>query len=100
MAKRSFSSDDIETKSDDYHGGCRYVRTQPDIADKQIASVNIEVTFDEAMRLALAIQSAVLQLNRYKRSTTVGKEMGLLLSIKTDSNAISVIEKRVRPEEE
>jgi hypothetical protein len=39
-------------------------------------------------------------LNRYKRSATEGREMGMLLSIKTDSNTITVIEKRVRPDEE
>jgi hypothetical protein len=29
-----------------------------------------------------------------------GREMGLLLSVKTDSRTITVIEKRVRPAEE
>jgi hypothetical protein len=65
-----------------------------------VKSINIEFTFEEAMRLLVAIQSGVLSLNRYKRSTTHGREMGLLLSIKTDSNTVTVIEKRVRREEE
>jgi hypothetical protein len=97
---RSFSDENIPLKADDYHGLAGYVRTQPDIAEKGVKSVNIEITFEEALRLSLAIQSCVMQLNRYKRSATEGREMGMLLSIKTDSKAITVIEKRVRPQEE
>jgi len=58
------------------------------------------MTFEEALRLSLAIQSCVMQLNHYKRSATEGREMGMLLSIKTDSHTITTIEKRVRPNEE
>ena len=95
--KRSFSDDDIPTKADDYHGLAEYVRTQPDVSAQGVKSINIEMTFEEALRLSLAIQSCVMQLNRYKRSTTVGGEMGMLLSIKTETDTITVIEKRVRP---
>lgn len=63
-------------------------------------SVNIEMTFEEALRLSLAIQSCVMQLNRSKRPATEGREMGMLLSIKTDSNTITMVEKRVRPAQE
>jgi hypothetical protein len=98
--KRSFSDENIPVKADDYHGLAGYVRTQPDIASQGVKSVNIEMTFEEALRLSLAIQSCLLQLNRYKRSATEGREMGMLLSIKTDSNTITVIEKRVKPAEE
>jgi hypothetical protein len=97
--KRSFSDENIPTKADDYHGLADYVRAQPDIGAQGIKSVNIEMTFEEALRLSLAIQSCVMQLNRFKRSTTGGREMGMLLSIKTDSNTVTVIEKRVRPAE-
>jgi hypothetical protein len=87
-------------KADDYHGLAGYVRTQPDIAEKGVRSVNIQMTFEEEMRFSLAVQSCVMQLNRYKRSATKGREMGMVLSIKTESNTITVIEQRVRPEAE
>ena len=93
---RSFSDDNIPTKADDYHGLAEYVRTQPNVAAQGVKSINVEMTFEEALRLSLAIQSCVLSLNRYKRSTTAGREMGLCLSIKTDGTTITVIEKRVR----
>jgi len=97
--KRSFSDENIRIKADDYHGLAHYVRTQPDIAAQGIKSANIELNFDEALKLSLAIQACMMQLNRYNRATTEGSEMGLLLSIKTDSKSITVIEKRVRPAE-
>ena len=95
MARRAFSGD-ITEKAADYHGHAKYVRAQPDLNEKESQSVNIELTFEEAMRLSLAIQSGVLQLNRYNRNTKVGREMGLLLSLKRDSHSISVIEKTVK----
>ncbi len=85
-------------KADDYHGLADYVRTQPDVAAEGIRSLNIEMSFEEAVRFSLAVQSCVLQLNRYKRSATDGREMGMCLSVKTESKTITVIEKRVRPE--
>jgi hypothetical protein len=97
MKRRSFSDNDIPTKAEDYHGLAEFVRTQPDVAANGVKSINIEMTFEEALRFSLAVQSCLLALNRYKRSTTAGREMGLLLSIKTDSNTITVIEKRVLP---
>lgn len=96
MAKRSFSPSDVPEKGDDYHGGCRFIRTKPDIGEQGIKSVNIEIDFDEALRLAAAIQSAVLRLNRYNRSSSKGKLMGLCLSLKSSSRAISVIEQPVK----
>ena len=57
--KRSFSEDGIRTKSDDYHGMAHYVRTQPDVAAQGIKSINIDMSFDEAVKLSLAIQSCL-----------------------------------------
>src|SRR5437764_207058 len=97
---RAFSDANVPTKADDYHGLANYVRTQPDVAAQGVQSINVEMSFEEAVRFSLAVQSCVMQLNRYKRSTVAGREMGLLLSLKTDSNTITVIEKRVRPKED
>lgn len=95
---RSFSDDNLPMKADDYHGLAEYVRTQPDVTAKDVKSINIEMTFEEAVRFSLAVQSCVMQLNRYKRSAKEGREMGMCLSIKTETSTITVIEKRVRPE--
>ena len=96
MAKgRAFSDDNIRKKADDYHGRGGYLRTVPDMVSQGIKSINIEMTFEEAMKLGLGIQACLMQLNRYNRSTTAGREMGLVLSVKTDTNSITVIEKPV-----
>lgn len=93
---RSFSPSGVKEKKTDYHGGCQYVRTSPDMAAKGIKSLNIDLTFAEALRLSTAIQSAVMALNRYDRRDKGGKEMGLCLSVKERGSAISVIEVPIR----
>jgi hypothetical protein len=97
-AKRVFTDHRVPTKAKDNHGGGRYVRTLPDVANKGVGSLNVELSFEEAMRLSVALQSCIMSLNRYKRSTVPGREMGVLLSIKTGNRSISVIEKRIPPE--
>lgn len=93
---RKFSEANLPMKADDYHGLASYIRTQPDIVAKGVKAINIEMSFEEAIRFSLAVQSCVMQLNRFNRATTEGREMGLVLSVKTGSNSITVIEKRVR----
>ncbi len=93
--KRSFSAANIPTKAADYHGTAKYARTSPDVTAKGVESINVQLTFEEALRLSLAIQSCVMSLNRYKRSAVAGRDMGMLLSFKTASKSITVIETAV-----
>ena len=90
---------EIQTKAEDYYGAAGYERTLPDIADNGIKSVNIEIRFEEALKLSLALQSCLSQLNRYNRGSTAGRDMGVLLSIKTDNKSIAVMERRIRSNE-
>jgi hypothetical protein len=93
--KRSFSPEDLPTKAPDYHGTAKYVRTAPDVAAKGVDSINVYMTFEEAIRFSLAVQSCVMNLNKYNRATTAGRDMGLLLSFKTASQSVTVIETAV-----
>jgi hypothetical protein len=97
-ANRVFPGEDAKQKAEDYHGGCTYNRTLPDIKSKDIKSVNIEVAFEDAVKLNLAIQSCLLALNKNNRNTKVGRRMGVVLSIKTDNSSISVMEKKLGEE--
>lgn len=97
MAKRAFTRSDTPEKAADYHGACRYARLSPDVASKGVKSVNIDVTFEEALKLRLALDSCLLAVNRYNRNTTKGRAMGLTLSLKTESGSIAVIETKMRP---
>src|SRR5437870_1671580 len=98
-AKRSFSADDIPTKSADYHGSANYIRTLPDVAARGVRSINVLISFEQALRLSLAVQSCVMNLNKYNRSDAIGREMGLRLSLKTGSKSIAVIEASVTSDE-
>lgn len=99
MAKRAFSPEGTPEKATDYHGACRYVRTSPDVVQKGVKSLNVEMQFEEALKLRLALDSALLSLNRYNRSTSKGKGMGVVLSIKTETLSIAVIDAPVRPQD-
>lgn len=98
MAKRSFTASDTPAKSADYHGRAGFVRLSPDLAKQGIRSLNIEVPFEEALKLRLALDSCLHALNRYDRSTKKGGAIGILLSVKTDNSSIVVIERTIRPE--
>ncbi len=99
MAKsnRSFSPAGVPEKQIDYHGGCRVYRISPDIAIKSVKSVNIVLSFEDTLRLSVAIQAAVLKLNRYNRSAKSGKEMGLCLSLKPETGTLAVFETKLVP---
>lgn len=92
---RIFSNEGVTQKKDDYHGGCRYVRTLPDVAAKGVKSVNVELSFEDALKFSLAVQSALMSINKVSRKNRAGKAMGIVLSIKTDNETISVLEKKV-----
>ena len=83
---------DLKEKSDDYHGKCTYSRIGPPYGGK---SLSIEITFEEAVKLQLALQSCLLKLNRLDRRLKAGKEMGVELSITTENMALKVIEKKI-----
>jgi hypothetical protein len=93
--KRSFSPDGLPMKAADYHGMAKYVRTSPDVTAQGIDSLNVYMTFEEALRFSLAVQSAVMNLNRYNRAAAAGRDMGLLLSLKTADKSVTVIERSV-----
>src|SRR5688572_25622007 len=99
MAKRAFSRSDTPEKAIDYHGACRLTRLSPDVASKGVKSINIEIPFEEALKLRLALDSCLHAVNRYNRSTSKGRAMGVVLSVKTESSSIAVIEAPVRPAE-
>lgn len=96
MPKRAFSPEDTPVKAVDYHGAFGFARLSPDIASKGIKSVNIEITFEEALKLHLAVGSCLQAVNRYNRSTSKGKAMRVVLSLKTESSSIAVIEAPAR----
>jgi hypothetical protein len=89
-------------KAEDYHGSAKYERVSPDISTQEriaepIKSLNFHVTFEEAMKLSLALQSCLMHLNRFHRGQVEGKMMGVELTVHTGTSRIKVIEKSIRP---
>jgi len=97
--KSAFSADDVPCKIDGYHGSAKFERTRPPLEQHEMESVNVEISFEEALKLSQALQSCLMQLNRYHRGTVAGREMGLLLSLKSSNSCIAVIERRIRTKE-
>lgn len=96
MAKTGFGPSDAPEKGRGYHGQGRYVDISPDVAQKGVKSLNINMTMEEALKLRLALDSCLLAINRYNRGTKVGKSTGVCLSVKTGNSSIAVIEAVLR----
>jgi hypothetical protein len=56
---------------------------------------NIEIAFEEALKLNLAIDECVRKLNSYKRSTTAGKRSSLNLAIHLSQGVITINEAKL-----
>jgi len=96
MNNRSFSKSP-DRKAEDYHGSCMIARLpkafRPGVEVAGVPkSINLHVSYEEALKLSVAIQSCVMAMNRYKRSTTEGKNMAMCVSIKFDEQQIAILE--------
>jgi len=81
MSRRAFSREGTPEKAIDYHGACRYSRTLPDVLQKGVKSLNVEMPFEEALKLRLALDSCLFSLNRYtakRAQSTSGARRGPL----------------------
>lgn len=79
-------------------GGCSFNRTGPGLAkfSPETKKLNIEVGFEEALKLHLAVGECISKLNQYNRSRSLGKRAALNLVIHLDSNRITVNETRAK----
>src|SRR5271157_2232924 len=75
-------------------GGCDFGRTSPSIEalSPNTQVLNVEISFEEALKLHLAIGECVRKLNSYKRSTSVGKRTALNLAIHLSKGRVTVNE--------
>lgn len=82
-------------------GTCSYERTSPSSLTPATKVVNIFLSFEEALKLNMAIDEAVRAIGRYNRSTAAGKNAALNVAIHLDQSRISVHEGNVtaRPKE-
>lgn len=57
--------------------------------------LNVTLSFEDALKLNLAIDECVRKLNSYKRSTTEGRRTALNLAIHLNKNRVTVNEGRL-----
>jgi hypothetical protein len=78
----------------DTYGTCAYAKTTPrqNTLSSATRIFNIFLPFEEALKLNLAIDECIRELNRYKRSTTAGKRAALNLAVHLDQGRIAIRE--------
>ena len=79
-------------------GTCAYERTSParEKVTENTKILNVMLTFEEALKLNLAIDECVRKLNTYKRSTKAGKSMGMNVAIHLEQSRITVNEQKIK----
>lgn len=73
-------------------GACRFDSISPKTLEETVKAINLTLSFDEALKLSLAVDECVRHLNRYNRARSVGKNAALRLVIHFDKKRIRVIE--------
>jgi len=78
-------------------GACGYTKTSPPVPALSPTTkiLNIEIPFDDALRLNVAIDECVHRLNSYNRATKAGKQRGLILAVHFPSQRITVHERKI-----
>lgn len=89
MAKKK-----IPTKSS--FGSNHIDRINPVPTESMPKMINCTISFEEALKLHLAIGQALAKLNSYDRSTAEGKRTAMTLCIHTDTKRIRVLETNIR----
>jgi hypothetical protein len=76
-------------------GSCGYDHASPLQADLKPTTqvLNVVLSFEDALKLNLAIQEGLRKLNSYNRSMAKGKNMGLGLAIYLEKIRVTVTEK-------
>lgn len=75
-------------------GGCDFNATSPPRKkfSPTTPTLNVVVSFEDALKLNLAIQACLGRLNGYKRSTTAGRRSALNLAIYFGAERLTVTE--------
>lgn len=78
-------------------GGCDFGRTSPGVGalSPNTQVLNLEIGFEEALKLHLAIGECIRKLNSYKRSTAAGKRTALNLAIHLSKGRVTVNEAKL-----
>ena len=78
-------------------GTCTFARTSPsrESLNSQTKILNICLTFEESLKLSLAIDECIRKLNSYNRSKKAGKATGLNVAVHLAQQRITVNEQKI-----
>ena len=78
-------------------GGCNIAGTSPEVSklSPQTKMLNVYMSFEDALKLNVAIDECVRRLNTYKRSTIEGRRTGLNIAVHLQGGRITVNETTV-----
>ncbi len=78
-------------------GTCTVNRTSPDkeslTADTKI--LNVVISFEDGLKLSMAIDECLRKLNSYNRNMKAGKNTGMNLAIHLEQKRITINEQRI-----
>ena len=77
-------------------GSCAIDRLSPPTVTDSTRVVNLVLSFEDALKLNLAISEGVHTLNRHNRATREGRDAALVLTVYLDKMRINVTQDRVK----
>lgn len=77
-------------------GTCALNHLSPPELSSSTKTVNIVVSFEEALKFNLAVNEAVRTLNKNNRSTRDGRDAALCLTVHIEKKRISVNQAKVK----
>ena len=80
------------------HGGCDFERTQPSTSEfnSKTKMLNVILSFEDALKLNIAIQSCLQKINAQDHRTKNGKNAAMNIAIHFDINRITINEKPLK----
>jgi hypothetical protein len=78
------------------YGTCTFDHLSPPTVSLSTRAVNIVMSFEEALKLNLAVSEAVRALNKNNRSTREGRDAALCLTVYLDKGRITVNHDKVK----
>jgi Iap family predicted aminopeptidase len=76
-------------------GTCQFSKSSPVPITADKTTINFTISFEEALKLSLAVDECVRKLNSYNRATNRGKNAALAVVIHLDKRRIRISEGKV-----
>ncbi len=85
-------AEQIKVLLKDSFGACYFSKMSPGELSNSTTTVNFKLSFEDALKLNLAIDECVRKLNGYNRAKTRGKNAALVIVCHLDKRRIRIVE--------